>query len=338
MATVSGHHVLTGLRGAQRQGHSREALLKEAGIDPQSVDTAGSRVSDYQMTRLFKLIWKELNDEFMGFTATPCKPGAFSFAVNTIRSSHNLRSALLTGFQFYNLMTDDISTELLEEGDSAIIDISFARPELDADYFFQEFWMVIWHRLASWLTGIRIPLAGVNFALVDHQYRKELNYMFPCPHVFGTDTNQLIFDSNYLSLPLIRSEKQVSNFLARSPFNLMSIPGSDHTLQGRIVGMLTPPRNAPLELPTIEVLAERLDTSPTSLRRHLAAEATNYKTIKDDLRRDTALKKLAEERLPIYSVAKILGFSESSAFIRAFKGWTGMTPLQYCKSLENSSA
>ena len=333
MATVSGHHVLTGVRGAVRQGHSLEELLVEAGIAPDSVSASGSRVSDYQMTRLFRLIWRKLDDEFMGFTPTPCKPGAFSFAVNTIRASHNLRSALLTGFQFYNLITDDICTELIETGDSAIIDIRFARPELDEDYFFQEFWMVIWHRLASWLTGIRIPLTEVNFALVDHRYKKELSYMFPCTHSFGAETNQLVFDANYLSLPLIRSEKQVSNFLARSPFNLMSIPGSDHTLQGRIVAMLTPPRDAPLELPSIEILAARLDTSPTTLRRQLRAEATNYKRIKDDLRRDAALKKLAEERLPIYSVAKAVGFSESSAFIRAFKGWTGMTPLQYCKSL-----
>jgi AraC-like DNA-binding protein len=287
------------------------------------------------MTRLFRLIWRRLDDEFMGFTESRCKPGAFSFAVNTISSSHNLRSALLTGFQFYGLVTDDISTALLETNDSAIIDICFARPELDEDYFFQEFWMVIWHRLASWLTGIRIPLSEVKFALVDHLHKKELNYMFPCSHSFGAATNQLVFDPNYLSLPLIRSEKQVASFLARSPFNLMSIPGSDQTFQGRIVAMLTPPQGQPLEFPSIEVLARRLTTSPTTLRRHLQSEATTYRRIKDDLRRDTALKKLAQERLPIHAAAKAVGFSESSAFIRAFKGWTGMTPLQYCKSLEN---
>lgn len=195
--------------------------------------------------------------------------------------------------------------------------------------------MVIWHRLASWLTGIRIPLKEANFVLEDVSYRKELNYMFPCKHSYGAEANQLIFDSNYLSLPLIRNEKQVKIFLGRSPFNLMSIPGSDHTVQGRIISMLTPPQGEPLDFPSIEQLAARLNTSSSSLRRQLRSEATTYQRIKDDIRRDTALRRLAEERLPIYSVAQSVGFSESSAFIRAFKGWTGKTPLQYCKSLEN---
>lgn len=159
--------------------------------------------------------------------------------------------------------------------------------------------------------------------------------MFPCRHSFSAQSNQLIFESTYLSLPMIRSKKQVGNFLARSPFNLMSIPGSDNTVHARIVSMLTPPQDAPLKLPSIESVAERMGTSAKTLRRQLQAESTTYQKIKDDLRRDTALKKLAQERLPIYTVAEAVGFSQTSAFTRAFKSWTGLTPRQYCQSLES---
>lgn len=333
MATVSSHHVLTSLSGAHRQGWSKRALLREAGIDPNILDGTETRVYDEQMRLLIQLIWKRLDDEFMGFTETPSKPGTFAFAVNTIRRCENLREALQTGFRFYKLVTDDIHTELITSGSKATIDIKFSRLELDGENYFQEFWMVIWHRLASWLTGIRIPLLEASFVIADLEHKKELSYMYPCTHSFGAASNQLVFDSDYLSLPLIRSKNEVRRFLARSPSNLMSIPGSDRSEQGRIISLLTPPSGKALEFPSIEDLAERLGVSASTLNRSLSKEMTNYRSVKNTMRRDTALKMLAQERLPIYAVAEAVGFSQSSAFIRAFKGWTGMSPRQYCMSL-----
>jgi AraC-like DNA-binding protein len=55
--------------------------------------------------------------------------------------------------------------------------------------------------------------------------------------------------------------------------------------------------------------------------------------IKNRLRRDTALHFLGKHGLSIEEIAHRSGFSESSAFIRAFKGWTGVTPYCYRKGL-----
>ena len=67
--------------------------------------------------------------------------------------------------------------------------------------------------------------------------------------------------------------------------------------------------------------------------RRLTAEGGSFKEIKNRLRRDTALHFLGKQGLSIEEIAHRAGFSESSAFIRAFKSWTGVTPYSYRKGL-----
>ncbi len=172
MPTVSTHHFLSAMCGAQRRGWSREQLLEEAGFRKKIDISPEVRFSTHQMTRLTKAIWRVLDDEFMGFTRHPSKTGTFAFAVQAMAKEHNLESALLTGFRFYSLVTDDIVTQLLQQDDVAIIDIEFTDPELDAEHYFEHFWMVIWHRLLSWLSGIRIPLQYARFTEDEPAYKQ----------------------------------------------------------------------------------------------------------------------------------------------------------------------
>lgn len=325
------------MRGAQLKGWSRQNLLLEAGIREPIDFSSKPRLTPYQMTRLSKTIWRVLEDEFMGFTKSPSKPGTFAFAVSSMRKEPNLRAALLTGLQFYSLVTEDIVTTLVEEDNNAVIDIHFAFPDLDLDHYFEEFWMVIWHRLASWLTGIRIPLKSISFSQDNPAYKEELGYMFPGIQSYGAETSQLHFDSRYLALPIIRSSSEVDSFLGRSPYQLMSIPGSDGTLYGSIMSLLQPENDEPLSFPSLNEVAKQLGMAEGTLRRRLLEESSNYSQIKTELRRNLAYKLLSEGDTSIGDIADAVGFTESSSFIRAFKDWSGITPLQYKQRISKSS-
>jgi AraC-like DNA-binding protein len=313
----------------------------QAGINPKLISAHHSRVSDLQMTRLVQLIWQAMGDEFMGFTQSPCKQGAFAIMSQAARQCKTLREALQSGTRFYNYITEDIHTEISETASLAQLSIRFARPELDPDNFYLEFWLVIWHRFSSWLTGKKIPLLETTLTCSKPQHASELQYLFPGTIQFNSPNNQLLFSAEQLNLPIIRSKKELTAFLIHSPADLMTIPGEDNSLRN-IISQLVKEHNradqqAGLDFPSIEQIASQLHLTPITLHRRLKLEGTNYQQIKETIRRDIALTKLIKERLKVKDVAAIVGFSESSSFTRAFKSWTGLSPREFCKFINPTS-
>lgn len=80
---------------------------------------------------------------------------------------------------------------------------------------------------------------------------------------------------------------------------------------------------------TLERIASALHTSPRTLHRRLDALALGFRELRDDTRRRLAEQHLADPGMGIAEVALLLGYSEQSAFTRAFKRWTGATPMAF---------
>jgi len=81
--------------------------------------------------------------------------------------------------------------------------------------------------------------------------------------------------------------------------------------------------------PDIDTTAKVLGYSRRTLTRRLREEATSFLQIKDQLRRSLALQLLIANRLPVEAIAGRVGFVDLTTFHRAFKKWTGTTPLAY---------
>jgi AraC-like DNA-binding protein len=72
-----------------------------------------------------------------------------------------------------------------------------------------------------------------------------------------------------------------------------------------------------------------MNLSAATLQRRLLAEGTNYRQLKDELRRDIAIELFSNSTLTVAEVAASTGFQETSAFHRAFRKWTGASPGMY---------
>ena len=84
---------------------------------------------------------------------------------------------------------------------------------------------------------------------------------------------------------------------------------------------------------TLDQIAAELRVSATSVQRSLAEQGLTYKDAVETMRQNLARMYLEQRQLPLTEVALLLGYSELSAFTRAFTRWTGVSPRIYRQSL-----
>lgn len=323
--TIASHFVRAALRGAERQGHDCSTLLRELAIQPALLEEPRARIAPEQFTRLLQRLWETLDDEYMGFGRQPSKRGTFAMMCHAIVHCRTLDKALGRGALFYSLFPDAPGIQLSREGDWARLTVD-GTALWDPDHFLVESLLVIWHRLGSWLIGQRIRLEEATFTYAEPAHAGEYDLLFPCTRRFAAGGTSLLFHARYLSMPLLQDERTLKQFLEQSPADLLARPDGGDSLISQIRRLLG--RDCG-NWPDLEAVAQQLHISPQTLRRHLREEGSSFQELKDHLRRDLAIYHLGRADLPIQDIAEQLGFSEPSAFHRAFKKWTGLTPGAY---------
>lgn len=323
--TVASHFARAALGGARRLGFDYSGLLLQLGISPELLDEPRARIAPEQFTRLIQSLWLALDDEYLGFGKAASKPGSFAMMCHVSIHCRNLEKALQRGLLFYSLFPEAPRLTLSREDEW--VRLSLDDSQLwDPDHFLSESLLVIWHRLGSWLIGQRICLEQATFSYAKPAHGAEYDLLFPCPLVFSADRSSLLFHSRYLPMPLLQDERTLKHFLERSPADLLSRPDDGDSLSSRLRRLLS--RDS-TRWPDLDAVAAHLHISPQTLRRHLREEGTSFQALKDQLRRDIAIYHLGRADLSLQQIAEQLGFSEPSAFHRAFKKWTGLTPGAY---------
>jgi AraC-like DNA-binding protein len=190
--------------------------------------------------------------------------------------------------------------------------------------------LYMWHRLASWMTGHFIDLEAVHIDLARRGNAARYIEPFRAPVYFQQPHCALLLRRHYLELPLVRGEADLNRLLESFPAELIRADGMAASVQARVRGLLG--EDFRRELPGLAEVARRLHMASATLHRRLAAEGTSYQKIKDACRRDQAIALLRAGTLSGEDIAELLGFSDASTFLRAFKKWTGRTPMEFRQS------
>jgi AraC-like DNA-binding protein len=83
---------------------------------------------------------------------------------------------------------------------------------------------------------------------------------------------------------------------------------------------------------SVEEIASLVDTTPRSLQRYLNVAGTSYRELLADVRLELATKYLKDPEVSVNETALMLGYTQVSAFSRAFHQWTGTTPRDFRRS------
>ena len=329
--TIASHYARAALGGARRAGYDYSGLLQQVGITPELLSEPRARIAPEQFTQLLQMLWLGLDDEYLGFAEGPSKRGTFAMMCHALIHCRTLEKALERGLLFYSLFPQGPRWQLTREGDMARLSLDDSQL-WDPDHFLSECLLVIWHRLGSWLIGQRIRLEEATFAYPEPAHSSEYQRLFPCSRRFAAGSTSLLFQARYLAMPLLQDERTLKQFLQHSPADLLARPDGGDSLISQIRRLLGRDCSA---WPDLEAVARQLHMSPQTLRRHLSEEGSSFQELKDHLRRDLAIYHLGRSELSIQDIAEQLGFSEPSAFHRAFKKWTGLTPGAYRANQES---
>jgi len=184
-------------------------------------------------------------------------------------------------------------------------------------------------QLSRWTTGDHLQACRITFAHPALDDNRRYESLLGLPVRFAADHNTLVLPASDLSLPLIHANPSLCHHLRTLADQLLDNLGSQ-SLSATVRDLL---RQHPHW--GKEKVADQLAMSGRHLVRKLGEEGSSFKLLRDAL-----LQGMAETELQagtrLADIADKLGFSDESAFSKAFKRWTGTTPAQYREKAVNS--
>lgn len=323
------------VQAVERSGVTREAFLQKSELSPDDIEDSDRRIDLAEYDRLQLLALEVTGDEAIGFHLAEWGSLAV-FDVLGALSLHapTMRDGIQALRRYHRIMSDCADPELLEEGDRALLRYEFPRSHPRCNQIRAEFGLTVLFQLAkSYLADGDVP-RRTSFEHAAPPYVAEYDRVFGGSARFREPFTGFEFDRAWLERPQLHMNRGLFFVLADQAERRLTrlAPAS---IAARVRAILQTQR--PRFRPTMEEIAKQLGMSARSLRRRLSDEGVPFLRLAEEAQMLAARDMLDNVRLSIQEVAYSMGFSEPSAFHRAFKRWTGMTPKQY-RELGGSTA
>jgi AraC-like DNA-binding protein len=300
------------------------SFLQRTGLDRARAH-GGQRVTLDQLVRLYQIAAVETQDEMTGLWSRQIRGRALQHLLSTARDATSLQSVLYRYSTYWNLFLDDYQFDLTTT-DGIITLALHAQGEQVPQRFGHLLILKLAHGLLSWLAGYEVPVAGVRFAFPRPSFAQDYAVIFPANAQFDATSSALSFDVSRFGPPRARSASEVDEFLARAPRDWMFTSLSAHP-QSLLVREYV--FRSDWDRCQLEDAARSMNITPRTLMRRLDAEGTSFQKIKDEQRRDLAIRDLQDGRKSIEEISQDVGFSSTANFHKAFKRWTGSAPGDY---------
>ena len=194
--------------------------------------------------------------------------------------------------------------------------------------------------LAGWQTnlgqvvGRPITLEKVEIEFPEPDYGERYEAQFGCPVEFSAGANRLRLSSETLALRNPQHCPGTWQHLLELCERELEQLTRTRSLRERVIQLIGPLLHG--HEPDLQEVARSLQLPSWTLRRRLAEEGTQFRTILNDTRRDLATAYIRDTELAFGEIAYLLGFASAEAFQRAFKRWLGQTPGDYRRAQRRS--
>jgi AraC-like DNA-binding protein len=262
-----------------------------------------------------------LGDDAIGLTlATRIPIGSLGAIDYGFATSGTLREALQLVARYYGVATQRVRLELV--GDTRLVFHRLTGSE-HSRHWLELPAAVIATRIRQTLGEPELAFARVAFRHGPPARRERHDAFFGTRVAFGAELDVLEFAPVLLDRPLHTASKSLAELLEQRLRELEPQMAAIDPVLDRVRRTLI----AMLDdgLTDLETLATRLELSKRTLQRTLRERGQSHTELVDELRSRRAAE-LLDRGLRVVEVAQRLGFSEPSAFFRAYRRWTGTSP------------
>jgi AraC-like DNA-binding protein len=301
-------------------------LPAEMRVQPESLPD-DLRVPVTQGQDFLRKVVQLTDEEDLGLLAArETQLGTFDVLEYVAFSASTWRDAIETVFRYIHLMNEaaDFRIEVADGLARIVLDstVPLARAGID----FQSAAMHLTTR--RWFGTVLGDKEEVWFTYPQPASTAEHRATFGAAKLrFDAPCNGFVYDAKHLDTKLVSADPSVHRVLREHVESLLAQLAPGESLVERVRGQLVASlRSGPLGA---EQIASTMGVTRRTLTRRLRQHGTTFTALLEDVRHQAALHYLSASEHSADDIAFLLGFSESSAFVRAFKRWEGVAPMTY---------
>jgi AraC-like DNA-binding protein len=308
-----------------------EKLYRAVGLDPTLLKDPDNRIPFAQLVALYECASKLTGDDAFGLhVGERSEAKLFDILGYALINSPTFGDAINRLVRYHSIWAEGAVFNLVTTGARAQLAYEYVDMQGEACRHDCEMTLAIMVSFGRQVTGIDWSPQEVSFQHSKPADVSEHKRIFRAPLHFDSPVNELILDRSLLDVPLVKADPALCAVLDRHAESLLAQFPRQDSFTSRV-------RQAVCEAlndgePRLEDISRKLGISTRTFQRKLREEGTCYQDLLDDTRLNLSRRYLQEPELAICEVAYILGFSEPSAFYRAFRRWTGITPKEFRQS------
>jgi AraC-like DNA-binding protein len=311
---------------AQEMGLAPRVLLREAGLDPGALSDPEMRVPVAAVMRLLEAAAVRSGCETFGLRMAESRRLSDFGAVSLlIAHEPTLREALETTIRYRHLMNDALVMSVEEFGDLVVLRQELVIDEAAPTRQAYELAIGALFRMFNALLGPRWRPHGIRFT---HSQPADLSVhrrMFGSNVQFDSDFNGILCSGSDLDTPNPAADPLLAHYARRFVEGMGARNVRTVTRQVREAAYLL----MPLGRASIGQIAQAVGMTVRTLQRRLAAEDSEFSQLLNEVRRELAVRYLANPTYSKTEIARLLGYGQLSSFTRWFIGEFGAPPTRW---------
>ena len=316
---------------AEARAFEREAVLRAGGLTSNVLTTSDERLPASVLYGLHRGLYALTREDTWALDVVDAVPkGSYGIAEYIFRCQTSLVDSFHAIARYFSLLSEVTELRVHASASGVVVQAVHVDPEIQGADLHRS----LYQNLLSGLVHIAREITTAT--LMPHRVTlpfeapadvSKYERVFGRVPEFGASPAALHFDASALETEVQAADPNLSSILQSHADDLLSRSASHNEFVNQVRRVMLQQLHG--KDTSLHAIARLVSTSNRSLQRRLAEAGYTFKSLLDEMRYDVARHYLGDSKTSIDEISFLLGYSDNSAFVKAFKRWGQLTPGEY---------